>query len=231
MTDHILVTARTAGFRTIKTVFDAPENAELKRLRVNPNTLADDDVVSVPVLAAKVATGSTNQTLLFTLNADELLLNIRLQDATRKPLVGRAVHLVLGARSITNPTPDLFRPIDRVTDANGEISVEMNINVSEGELSLHETAELTSPVVAVMRLLVGTLQPANTSAGQRARLNNMGYFAGFSDGDTQQIKWAIEEFQHDHGLKPTGRTDDPVTFNTIARVHGDLLKSETVPIA
>ena len=57
----------------------------------------------------------------------------------------------------------------------------------------------------------------------------MGYFAGFAEKDVDQLRWAIEEFQVDHGIKATGKFDDPVTFNRIAHEHGDLLASERVP--
>ena len=67
----------------------------------------------------------------------------------------------------------------------------------------------------------------------RARLNKLGYFAGLTDGreDREQLRWAIEEFQHDHfppTFKPNGDLDDPnnlakisQTRKKLVEVHGD----------
>jgi hypothetical protein len=60
-------------------------------------------------------------------------------------------------------------------------------------------------------------------------LNNLGYFAGFPQHEDEQLRWAIEEFQHDHDIKPpNGDVDAPnnqvkmdLTKKTLARVHGD----------
>ena len=229
--EHVFRIAHEHGFRTGKPIFDDAANAEVKRTRVNPNTLAVGDILVIPTLDPKVRSAATDQTLLFTLAADELLLNIVLQDEARKPLAKRAFRLVLGASSTSTPTPTLSPPIDGITDAKGALSAEIDVRVSEGELTLRDTDDPASPIADIIRLLVGSLEPANTLTGQRTRLNNMGYFAGFSNADTQQIKWAVEEFQHDHGIKPTGRTDDTVTFNRIAHEHGDLLASEIVPLS
>jgi peptidoglycan hydrolase-like protein with peptidoglycan-binding domain len=80
------------------------------------------------------------------------------------------------------------------------------------------------PVATFFGALRG-LAPANTVAGQQARLNNLGYFAGYEVADTVQLKWAVEEFQADHakshGLKVTGVVDEK-TLNAIGAVHGDL---------
>ena len=65
---------------------------------------------------------------------------------------------------------------------------------------------------------VGHLNPKTTLSGQQARLNNLGYFAGFAFKDTDQMRWAIEEFQCEHmGMKPvkkvpviTPESEDPL---------------------
>lgn len=228
--EQVIRFAREAGFRTLAPVFDAPENAALKQKRVNPNTINPGDVVVIPELDPKVkANAATNQVHLFTLTAEELLLNLTLENEARKPLANRAFRFVFGQRSLTNPTPDLDPPADGVTDAKGKLSVVIGLFTSEGELTVHQTNDPASPVVSVIRVLISVLRSPDTVEGQRTRLNNMGYFAGFSDNDRQQLKWAIEEFQFDHGIKPTGSSTDSKTFNKIAHEHGDLLPNETVP--
>ena len=227
--EHIFRIAKAAGFQTGKILFDLPDNAELKKARVNPNTLAIGDTLILPDLQPKVESRATNQTALFTLDVDELLLNLTLQNEAREPLSKRAFRFVTGRREPSAVFQQPGDPVEGVTDARGFLSVTIDAFASEGELTVHATGELTSPVISIIKVLIGFLDPANTVRGQRTRLNNMGYFAGFTDADSEQLKWAIEEFQGDHDIKPTGRSDDNKTFNRIAHEHGDLLKSETVP--
>src|SRR5437870_2055914 len=51
-------------------------------------------------------------------------------------------------------------------------------------------------------LFPGALNPATKLSGQQARLNNLGYFAGFALRDLEQLLWAAEEFACDHIGKP-----------------------------
>jgi peptidoglycan hydrolase-like protein with peptidoglycan-binding domain len=69
-----------------------------------------------------------------------------------------------------------------------------------------------------------------TNSGLRARLNNLGYFAGLTEGieDKEQLRWAIEEFQFDHGIKPQNGDFDDANNKTIiptrkklVEAHGD----------
>ena len=94
------------------------------------------------------------------------------------------------------------------------------------------TPPAAGPPAPVFRFLIGDLDPVDTPSGQRARLNNLGYFAGFSDRDEDQLAWAAEEFQADeklpvHGL--TGhRAKDRATRNQLGKRHDDMLNGEEI---
>ena len=85
------------------------------------------------------------------------------------------------------------------------------------------------------QVLVGQLGPLTTRTGQQARLNNMGYFAGFSAKDDTQFLWAVEEFQTDHrkefprmkrlGIEPDGSLDRE-TLTALGKVHGDFVPGQ-----
>ncbi|MCC7133360.1 MAG: peptidoglycan-binding protein [Gemmatimonadales bacterium] len=225
--EHLFRIAHDSGFRTIRPLTEEPANAELLRRRVNPATLIIGDEVAVPAFEAKEAQGSTGRVNTFTLAGSGLFLNLRIQSTERRPLANRAFRLVLA--EVDPAGPKAREPETGVTGAKGDISAEISIFDVEGELIVRATDAAGSRPIETIKLLVGLLDPPNTIRGQQVRLNNMGYFAGFSEQDLVQLKWAIEEFQADHGLKATGRTDDPVTFNRIAHEHGDLLPNEKVP--
>ena len=54
-------------------------------------------------------------------------------------------------------------------------------------------------------LKIGRLNPESKLSGQQARLNNLGYFAGFTLKDLDQVLWAAEEFACDRLSKPVTR--------------------------
>ena len=69
---------------------------------------------------------------------------------------------------------------------------------------------------------VGLLQPVDTVAGVRERLNNLGYDAGDGDDPTAlQFRSAVEEFQCDQALPVDGKVG-PVTRAALARAHHTL---------
>lgn len=226
---HVTRIAGDAGFRSIAPVWDAPENAALRRARVNPNTLAPNDIVVVPAPDPRSDDRPTGRTNVFTVVSEALQLTLRLQDEAQRPLASRACQFVAGKPNAAGRGTRTQPPFDAVSDAKGSLTANVGRTVTEGELTVHADGSITSAIVARIRLVIGALDPPSTVSGQRSRLNNMGYFAGFSANDTAQLQWAIEEFQADNKLRVNGRSDDRDTFNKIAHEHGDLLAGETVP--
>jgi len=226
---HVLRVASESGFRTPKPIWDHPDNAELKQARVNPNTLAPGDRLIVPALEPLAVSKPTDAMHKFVLNVSPALLTLKLQDYDRQALGKRCYRLVTAQHDPTGHGVVPGTPIFGETTKDGEVSQEIQPFASEGEIVIHADEHPSSPVEVKFRLLIGYLHPASTVAGQQTRLNNLGYFAGFSEDDLPQLRWAIEEFQHDHGIKPTGKINDPKTYNKIAHEHGDLLPGEKVP--
>jgi hypothetical protein len=69
--------------------------------------------------------------------------------------------------------------------------------------------------------LIGHLNPIDVESGERARLNNMGYFAGYSSNvDEKQLKWAVEEFQCENEVKPVDGVYDGRTQAKLQKTYG-----------
>lgn len=68
---------------------------------------------------------------------------------------------------------------------------------------------------------IAKLPPAETVPGQRSRLKNLGYFKGAEAGDEIEpaLSLAIEIFQRENALKPTGNADAGTVAAILAR-HG-----------
>lgn len=227
--DHIARIAAARGFRKPGTIWDDGGNATIKQQRVNPHTLAPGDTITIPTRDPFSISKPTDAIHRLVVASTGVLLNLKLEDVDRKPLANRFYRLVVGERSLVDSGVVPSVPVSDVTDPKGFLSQPISVNAAMGELTVHEGATEDTPVLAKIRLLIGALPPPNTIRGVQARLNNMGYFAGFSDTDTDQLTWAVEEFEHDHGMKPTGKFDDPKVFNRIAHEHGDFLPNEKAP--
>jgi hypothetical protein len=232
--DHTLRAADAEGFRDFHTVWDNAANAELKRRRVNPNVLDPGDVISIPDREPFSATRETNNDTphRFVLTRPRSILNLKLQTAGFSPRANRAV--VTSVTVVVAEKPVIIPPITGALKADGSEQVGSVRPLLEVEIRLLPG---TKPQEVEERLLflVGQLPPLSTRKGQQARLNNLGYLAGFQESDIEQLRWAVEEFQTDHraefprmrrlGLENDGSIDKE-TVIAIGTTHGDLLPGQ-----
>lgn len=230
------------GFRDWRVIWNHPDNAALKARRKNPNVLFPGDELRIPERTAGVAAAATGRLTTFVTGTNDVLLNITFENTSAKPLASRSGQLTIGGRPATGPLVKKG-PIPMNTDAKGTLPLAFR-NFQDGKLVASEGAFAfdalppapaasktpPEPVPPAFRFLVGDLDPVDTPSGQRARLNNLGYFAGFSDRDEDQLAWAVEEFQADEKLTDRGlkgdRGKDRTTLNRLAQRHGDMLKGE-----
>ena len=190
--EHLPGIAAAAGLSSIKPIVDHPNNAELFKLRANPNVLAVGDQVFVPDRETKTEEGNTEQRHPFQAIFQPLVLRIKILD-----LGGRTV-----TRNCTITTPVFGEQTPLEKDGVFETPISANDNTGTmkfGDASPDDPARR-------YHLVIGGLQDEKTPAGMRERLNNLGYFAGFSTTiNEDQFNWAIEEFKCDfrtkHGFK------------------------------
>jgi hypothetical protein len=208
------------GFANFLTIWNDAGNDNLRNVRHNPHILLAGDVVFIPDLPDNVAKGDDSQRHEFALESPALLLNIQLQDIDGKPIAGEECVLRVDAKD-KNGREALEDTFELNTDKNGKLSQEI--------LDDADIAELTFGAEKFV-VFIGLLDPVDSNQGMRARLNNLGYFAGLAnDTDTEQLRWALEEFQHDHQISPpNGDVDDPrnkaklrLTQKKLGEIHGD----------
>jgi len=212
--------AKDEGFANYLTIWNDPGNAGLRTIRHNPHILEVGDSVFIPDLPENVSHGSDTQKHVFALESPSLLLNVQLQDIDGKPVAKQDVVLRVDAQD-KNGREALEDTFELTTDKDGKISQEILADADIAELTVGDDKFL---------IFIGLLGPIDSNEGMRARLNNLGYFAGLAnDIDTEQLRWAIEEFQHDNKISPpNGDVDDPnnraklrATKTKLGVVHGD----------
>jgi hypothetical protein len=212
--------AKDNHFANYLTIWNDPGNEGLRTIRHDPHILEVGDPVFIPELPENVEHGDDTQRHVFALESPALLLNVQLQDVDGKPIAKQDVVLRVDAKDKNGreAVEDVF---ELTTDKNGKISQEILEDADIAELIVRDDKFV---------ILIGLLGPIGSNVGMRARLNNLGYFAGFAnDTDTEQLRWALEEFQHDHGISPpNGDVDDPrnkaklrTTQQKLGEIHGD----------
>jgi len=212
--EHIPGIAAQHGFRDFRAIWDHPRNAALKQERKNPNVLFPGDEVFIPDKELREEPRPTDARHRFVTALQGLQLRVKVIDLRDKPVERTAFfRLGNGTTNLTAPTAQVY---------------EIDIPPGEKRATLGFPATGTERARPDILMEVGSLDPEDKLPGQQERLNNLGYFAGFSTTpDPEQVRWAVEEFQQDnkkrHGLRVTG-TVDKKTEDALALEHGDKVK-------
>ncbi len=203
--EHLARIARKYGFGDWRTVWDHPRNAELKQARQNPHVLYPGDQVYIPDRTERTEPAPTGQLSRFRITAPPLLLRLRIEDLDGEPLPKETPCTL----AIEGP------PFPKKADAKGMIDETItNPELEDGELRV-PSREMK------LDLKVGDLDPPETRSGQRARLNNLGYFAGYDDNDQENFSWAVEEFKCEHMSKPVKDPEmNEKTWQALVKAHG-----------
>ena len=205
--DHLSAIAKSFGFTDYEKIWNDPNNAELKALRVNPNVLFPGDMLFIPDKESAEYPKPTEQRHKFVMHAPKLQLRLVLKDIYEEPIAGAACTLAVGAESYKV-----------TTDSTGRIEQAIPRDARKGILTIDDPQ--TPYEGTVIPLKIGTLDPVDEVSGQQARLNNLGYFAGTVGGkDDAALESAIEEFQCDEALTVDGICG-PVTQARLKQVHG-----------
>jgi hypothetical protein len=184
------------------TLWEDSANAELKKNRKDPNILFPGDVVVVPELKPRkenCASGALHQ---FVCKTTVEPLRIRFLDDLDQPVAQKNYELVVGGRHRTG-----------TTNGDGELVEKLPPNTKVAQLFLGDERQ-------EYQVLIGGLDPLTEISGVQARLANLGYDPGPSDGIAgPHTSQAIGAFQDDCGLDPTGKMNDD-TVAALKDRHG-----------
>ncbi|MHC5109568.1 MAG: hypothetical protein ACYTHJ_06785 [Planctomycetota bacterium] len=203
-----------------ETLWNHPDNAELKEIRKDPNILLPGDRVTIPALEEKTETGGVEERHRFVRLGEPAQFCLRLieqrehaveideEDVEEQPEVPRAnlpYQIVIDEQVI-----------DGVTDADGKLSCNIPGNAQDGLLILNpgEDDEQSFPLV------LGTLKPITEIEGVVGRLRHLGYDCGPEEKKyTQELAMALKAFREDHGLPEHVGIDDE-TRAALVEAHG-----------
>ena len=176
-----------------QTLWDHPDNAELKQLRKSPHALLPGDKLEVPAIEEReegVATGSVGR---FKLSVGPVKLRIRLTRHA-EPRADEAYELIFEEQTISG-----------TTDGDGWIDQPIPSTATRATLSLLEGEE-------TYELQLGHLDPHDSPSGIQQRLRALGFYFGAVDEEIgPQTQAAIRRFQTKQGLEVSGEADDATT--------------------
>ncbi len=184
-----------------KILWDDPANAELRRVRGNPNVLRPGDRVHIRPLEMKQESGATGQRHRFRRKGEPSLVRIVLY-AGSEPRANQDYILEIDGKLTTG-----------TTGSNGELEIWIPGNAKRGKL-------IIGPDQEEFPLELGTIDPIDTVTGIQGRLNNLGFDAGIVDGKlNSQTQAALRNFQKKYGLPESGEPDKQ-TRSKLLEVHG-----------
>ncbi|MFJ4376463.1 peptidoglycan-binding domain-containing protein [Pseudomonas japonica] len=200
--DSVASLAAEHGFFP-ETLWDHPENAELKTLRASMNVLAPGDVLYIPDKRESHASCATGQRHVFRRRAVPMLFSIQLLDG-RSPRANLPYRLELEALTLEGQT-----------SADGRIERYIPNATRRGRLRVGDG-------VVDALLDFGHMDPADLADGLRKRLRNLGYRPrdGAEDPDGLFLRAELSLFQANAGLPVTGE-DDADTRAALARNHDE----------
>jgi N-acetylmuramoyl-L-alanine amidase len=177
----------------VDTVWNEPDNRELKSRRDDPNVLQPDDVVRIPEKRARQEHGGTERRHRFRRKGVPGRLRIVLLDHERQPLRGASYDLWI----------DGTVHYRGWADDDGLVDVAIPPGARKGELFVDGEEDRHE-----YELLLGHLDPLDEVSGVQGRLANLGFDPGPIDGIHGPLtSEALERFQRVEGLERTGQLD------------------------
>jgi N-acetylmuramoyl-L-alanine amidase len=186
-----------------ETIWDAPENDDLRQQRGDPHVLKAGDRIFIPRIEPKTESASTGQPAEFVVNLPKSRLQLKLAVGD-EPRKNQPYVLTIDGKE-ERGTTDGGGLIDHPIDPR---VVSVKLTVGEGDDRADYTLDLRA------------LDPVAELSGAQGRLNNLGYDAGPVDGMMgPRTRGALCAFQRDSSLSVTGELDQ-ATRDKLKQLYG-----------
>ena len=206
--EHVPGIAWSYGFSDYLTIWNHPNNAELKNKRVNPNVLFPGDSLFIPDRKQNEYARPTEKKHPFILKRPPLKLRLTLQDQYENPIANAACVLSVDSESH-----------QVTTDADGKVELEIPRSAKKSLLVIQDDQQTPYGGTSIP-IKIGHLDPVDEISGQQGRLSGLGYFWGRIDGKPgPDFQSAVEEFQCENGLTVDGICG-PMTQAKLKEVYG-----------
>ncbi|OAD23337.1 hypothetical protein THIOM_000834 [Candidatus Thiomargarita nelsonii] len=185
-----------------ETIWNDPTNVALRNKRKDPYVLYPGDIVFIPETRIKEERGSTEKRHRFRRKSVPEVLQVRLLDEDGNPIAN--VEYIL----------DVDGNLKRgTTNENGVVRQNIPPNASQGKLIIES-------IGAEYELLLGGVDPLDTTTGLQARLNNLGFACGPVDGErADRTEGGIADYREVVELSDADENDNNLKQH-IKQQHG-----------
>lgn len=217
-----------------ETLWNHPDNAELKKKRGDPNVLMPGDVIQVPEKELRSEKSATDQKHVFKRKSVPAKLRMRLVEPEEEDEDDAASsNAVVGAGRHEEPDyvedPQQTEPrvnvayelhfdgttIENETDGDGYLEEAIPPGTRSAKLVVMPGTEEEE----IYHLALGKVDPIDDLRGVRKRLQNLGYAVDAGDKMTPALEAALLSFQEHNSIEMTGDADDE-TVDTLKKLHG-----------
>ena len=176
-----------------ETLWNLPENSDLKVLRKDPYVLLPGDQLFIPDLRIKEIPRATDARHSFKKKGVPEILRIAVTDEDDKPIANQPYVLEI----------DQTLRFTGQTDGSGLIEQPIPPDAWKGHLVVGEGDEQREYFISL-----GRVDPIEELRGAQERLLNLGYYDGPVDGQLNpQTTTALLRFQEKYKLSPSGEYD------------------------
>ena len=184
--------AQKFGLANWQTIYNAPENKEMKELRKNPNMICPDDIWFIPELKGTKQEADLNKKTTFILKKPKGYFSIYLVDRKSNPLADIPYDLFFYKSESVKTVEPLLERIGEKSDSDGYVEHKLP---KGAKFAVLEYAPYPSRPSFKMKmgLKVGDLDDISTEIGMRSRLNHFGYYSG--DGRMDDDSKAVFQTQ------------------------------------
>jgi hypothetical protein len=183
------------------TIWEHPDNEELRRVRRDGHVLLAGDMLAIPDRTPRRAKCATDARHVFRRKAVPTPLHLRML-VHGEPLAQVPYRLIFGEREERGQT-----------GADGSVHAWLPRDAREASLFVEVDGVEHERIIAL-----GGLDPINTPTGLAQRLVNLRYLDP-DESDSRELRRAIKSFQLDAGVSPSGELD-PATEDALVAAHG-----------
>lgn len=184
------------------TLWNHSENAALKKKCKDANVLLPGDTVFIPEKEPKTENCTTEQKHRFRKKSVPAHLRIRFLDTDDQPYANEKYILEIDGETING-----------ATDQDGLLDESIPPGARKGKVVIGKEQD-------EFFLLLGRIDPIDTTRGIQGRLQNLGFYRGEEDGEFgPKTEAAVKSFQQKHKLEITGKSDE-VTLKKLEDIHG-----------
>jgi hypothetical protein len=197
--ESVVLLSERHGFFS-QTIWDAPENAELRGKRPDMNTLLPGDVLFIPDKREKAIEVATGKRHPFRRKGIPAYFRMQVYDFG-EPRRNEAYKLEVDGQTITG-----------TTDGQGVLETPLPAGARSGVLTIGEDEHR-------LELQFGHLDPLDAVSGVQQRLENLGHPCGDPEGTLGAgTRAALSSFQRAQKLEVTGEIDD-ATRTRLGHLH------------